>query len=104
MEGLTPLFLAKQDTPATGALRNELRRQNRALQEQQQKGQNIATYWTTHWGQFFVPTNQPHLTKYKNELRPKRLALYHPVASLLKKYTTIGCPTQTGKPWTKTEM
>jgi hypothetical protein len=77
MEGLAPPFLKKQDTPATGALCNKLRQQNRALQEQQQKWQNIATYWTKHWGQFFVPTEQPHLTKYMNELHPKGLALYH---------------------------
>jgi hypothetical protein len=104
MEGLAPPFLEKRETPATGALCNKLWWQNRALQEQQQKGQNIATYWTTHWGQFFVPTDKQHLTKYKNEMHPKGLALYHPAASLLKEYATFGCPTQTGKMWMKAEI
>jgi hypothetical protein len=90
--------------PATGALQNELRRQNRALREWRQKGQNIATYWNTHRVQFFVTTEKPHLTKYRNEMRPKGLALYHPAASLLEEYATCGCLTQTGKLWMMEEM
>jgi hypothetical protein len=35
---------------------------------------------------------------------PADLALHHPAASLLPEYATYGCPTHTGKPWTKAEM
>ena len=31
---------------------------------------------------------------------PAGLALHHPAANLLREWTTYGCPTQTGKPWT----
>jgi hypothetical protein len=32
------------------------------------------------------------------------MALHHPAASLLKEWATYGCPTRTGRPWTKEEM
>ncbi len=35
---------------------------------------------------------------------PSRLALYHPAAVTLLEYATGGCPTNTGKPWTPTQM
>jgi hypothetical protein len=37
-------------------------------------------------------------------MRPKGLALHHPVANLLEEYATLGCPPRTGKPWTKEEV
>ena len=35
---------------------------------------------------------------------PSGRALAHPAAGLLKEWATLGCPTHTGKPWTKDEM
>jgi hypothetical protein len=35
---------------------------------------------------------------------PTGRALQHPAAKLLKDWATIGCPTKTGKPWSKTEI
>ena len=35
---------------------------------------------------------------------PAGLALHHPAANLLKEWATYGCPTQTGKPWTREEL
>jgi hypothetical protein len=35
---------------------------------------------------------------------PSGLALHHPAADLLKEWASYGCPTCTGKPWTKVEM
>ena len=32
------------------------------------------------------------------------LALWHPAAQTLLQYATKGCPIQTGKPWTQSEM
>jgi hypothetical protein len=31
-------------------------------------------------------------------------ALKHPAAKVLEEWATFGCPTCTGKPWTKAEM
>jgi hypothetical protein len=55
-------------------------------------------------GTFFIPDNIPPLATYKNEMRPKGLALHHPAAKILEEYAKYGCPTQTCKPWTKQEM
>ena len=35
---------------------------------------------------------------------PSGRALAHPAAGLLNEWATLGCPTHTGKPWTKDEM
>ncbi len=35
---------------------------------------------------------------------PAGLALHHPAAELLTSYATLGCPTETGKPWTVEQM
>jgi hypothetical protein len=37
-------------------------------------------------------------------MRPANLALHHPAADLLLQYATKGCPTKTGRNWTKDEM
>ncbi len=55
-------------------------------------------------GTFFILDDIPPLKMYKNEMRPKGLALHHPAAEILEEYAKYGCPTQTGKPWTTQEM
>ncbi len=35
---------------------------------------------------------------------PAGLALHHPAADLLKEWATYGCPTHTGKPWTREDL
>ncbi len=35
---------------------------------------------------------------------PMGRALQHPAAELLKDWATVGCPTKTGKPWSKTKI
>ena len=35
---------------------------------------------------------------------PSGLALEHPAAALLLQYATKGCPTNTGRRWTRAEM
>jgi hypothetical protein len=35
---------------------------------------------------------------------PSGLALHHPAADLLAEWATYGCPTRTGKRWTKEKM
>ncbi len=64
----------------------------------------LKTYWTSHKGNFFIPREKKPLDKYQNKMIQKGLALHHPEASLLEEYATLGCPSHTGKLWTKGEM
>ena len=41
---------------------------------------------------------------YRNQMCPRGLALEHPAADTLLQYATKGCPTNTGKPWTRQQM
>ena len=41
---------------------------------------------------------------YCNSMCPSGRALAHPAAGLLKEWAILGCPTCTGKLWTKDEM
>ncbi len=104
MDGLKPRFVTDLGKEARGSLQNKLCQQNKQLRMLQQKLQKINTYWTNHMGMFFIPDNIPPLAMYKNKMRPKGLALHHPAAKILEDYAKCGCPTQTGKPWTKQEM
>jgi hypothetical protein len=64
----------------------------------------LKTYWTLHEGNFFILEDKKPLEKYWNKMQSKGLVLHHPAANLLEEYATVGCPTPTGKPWTKDEM
>ncbi len=57
-----------------------------------------------HTGTFFIPEDIPPLATYRNKMRPQGLALHHPAAKILEEYAQYGCPTRTGKPWSKKEM
>jgi hypothetical protein len=104
MDGLKPLFLMDLGKEATGSLQNKLWQQNKQLRLLRPKLQKIKTYWTTHMGTFFIPEDIPTLSTYRNKMRPQGLAIYHPVVKILEEYAQYGCPTQTGKPWSKKEM
>jgi hypothetical protein len=41
---------------------------------------------------------------YRNSMCPAGQALQHPAASLLNEWSQLGCPTKTGRPWTKEQM
>ncbi len=42
--------------------------------------------------------------KYLNEMCPQGIDTSHPVGNLLAEWVQLGCPTQTGRPWSKLEM
>jgi hypothetical protein len=51
-----------------------------------------------------MPDNLPAVEHHINHMCPSGLALHHPAASTLIAYATLGCPTQTGQPWTTDAM
>jgi hypothetical protein len=59
------------------------------------------TYWSIYRGQFKMPEDKEELKEWRNMMCPRGLALHHPAAAKLLQYATGGCPTNTGKNWTK---
>ena len=89
----------------TGASAEALRKLNRHVRYTLKADQHEdVKWWTTHHGQFELPPPRDQLGSHRNNMCPTGLALHHPAAPLLSTYATLGCPTQTGKQWTVTEM
>ena len=92
-------------TVVTGATTTTLRKQNKHRRKELQAAQpEDIEWWTTHHGDFVPPPPLQELASHRNNMCPRGLALHHPAAKLLRLYATLGCPTQTGKPWTIEEM
>jgi hypothetical protein len=102
--GLEPPRLEATGGRVTGAdtpkHRIENKRRRRALLATQQP----QTLWRVYQGEFDLPEPVAPLDTHRGEMCPAGLALHHPAADLLKEWATYGCPTQTGKPWTREEM
>jgi hypothetical protein len=101
--GLQPPSLSMGE-PIDGHNKQQLRHQNKQARQQKQVHQHESTYWSTHQGQFEIPPKLDHLGQWRGEMCPKGLALHHPVAGKLLQYATKGCPSRTGKPWTRAKM
>ena len=103
LEGLQPPILYRTGGLVTGAETDKLRLQNRrrchALQDQQLP----TTPWSTHTGQASLPPRQERPLEYRNEMCPAGIATLHPAGELLSEWSQLGCPTKTGKPWSKEE-
>ena len=92
-------------TVVTGATTKTLRKQNKIFRKELQAAQpEDIEWWKTHQGDFVLPPPLQELTSHRNNMCPRGLALHHPAAELLRTYATLGCPTETGKPWTTVEM
>jgi hypothetical protein len=53
---------------------------------------------------YSTPTDHSACPPHQNSMCPNWRALHHPAAKLLKDWATFGCPTKTGKPWSKSEI
>jgi hypothetical protein len=60
--------------------------------------------WTTYLGSAILPPAQARPSAYCNKMCPAGIALVHPTGDLLAEWSQLGCPTKTGKPWSKQEM
>ena len=57
-----------------------------------------------HTGTAVLPPQDTWPENYRNEMRPAGIAMAHPASSILNEWSKMGCPTRTGRPWTKAEM
>jgi hypothetical protein len=89
----------------TGASTNKLRKANKRVRRQLQQDQpSDITLWTTHRGDYVLPTKFDPVTNHCNNMCPANLALHHPAAALLTEYATLGCPMETGANWTRQQL
>ena len=69
-----------------------------------QASQGDVNFWRHHRGEYSIPTPKAGPKSFKGGICPAGLALHHPAEDKLLKYATLGCPTKTGRNWTKAEM
>jgi hypothetical protein len=101
--GLQPPRL-KTGEEVDGSNKGQLRHDNKRARQQKQMQQEDPAYWLVYQGIFEVPPELDHLGQWRGVMCPKGLALHHPAAEKLLQYVMKGCPSRTGKPWTKEEM
>ena len=104
VDGLRPHTLLSTGGLVTGADTDKLRLQNKRRRHALQDAQVPASVWTTHEGKAILPIPTARPQTYRNEMCPAGIATAHPAGSMLSEWSQMGCPTRTGKPWSKAEM
>ena len=104
LEGLQPPILKQKRGLLTGAETDKLRLQNRRRRHVLQEQQVPTTLWSTHTGHASLPPKHEQPLEYRNEICPSGIATSHPAGELLSEWSKMGCPTKTGRPWSKEEM
>jgi hypothetical protein len=104
LEGLQPPILEQTGGLLTGAETDKLRLQNRLRRHALQEQQVPTTLWSTHTGHASLPPKHVRPLEYRNEMCPSGIATSHPAGELLSKWSKMGCPTKTGRSWSKEEM
>ena len=104
LDGIQPPILLATGKFATGAETNRLRLQNKRRRHALQYAQIPTSFWTTHKGTEVLPLQESRPRTYRNEMCPAGIAPAHPAGPVLAEWSKMGCPTRTGKPWTKGEM
>ena len=88
----------------TGVTKETHRLENKRRRQTKQAQQPEVNYWKSHVGRFVIPTKASKPVNYRGKMCPTGLSADHPAGKLLLEYATGGCPTNTGRPWTKEEM
>jgi hypothetical protein len=105
-EGLEPPTLEDTNEEVRGDDKRRLRKQNKQQKRRLKVAQQWRSQWTMHMRQ--VTYESAHLPRtrvpHRNFMCPTGRALNHPAADLLLDWATLGCPTQTGRIWTKEEI
>jgi hypothetical protein len=104
--GLDQPCLEDTNEEVTGEGKHKLRTQNKQQKQRLKAAQRRHSQLTEHTVQ--VAYNSTPLpcsrVEYRNFMCPTGRALNHPAADILRDWATFGCPTRTGRNWTKDEM
>ena len=104
--GLDPPRLADTNKEATGEDRKRIRLQNKRRRQRLKATQQPKSLWTDHTGTVpYESTPMPReREEYRNSMCPTGRALRHPATDSLREWATLGCPTRTGRNWSKDEI
>ena len=105
-EGLRQPRLQGTQGVVCGEDKSIMRKENKQRCQELWSEQPLVSPWSYHAGKtpLECPTNHSARPPYWNSMCPMGRALQHPAAKLLGEWAQFGCPTRTGKPWTKDEM
>jgi hypothetical protein len=104
LSGLEPPTLEKTGGVVTGADTPQHHIENKQKRKAKLAAQTITIQWTIYKREFDLPQLLPSLSEHQGKMCPSGLALHHPAVDLLEELATYGCPTKTGKVWSKSQM
>jgi len=106
VEGLAPPTLEDTNKEVTGDDKKRLRKQNKRRKQHLMAEQAPNSQWTEHKRAVSYESAPLPWTRepYRNSMCPTGRALRHPAANTLREWATFGCPTRTGRNWTKDEI
>ncbi len=104
--GLAQPRLETMNTEVTGDDKGRLRKQNKKQKQHLKAIQKQESQWTEHTGTIpYKSTPLPRTREpYRNLMCPTGRALNHPASHVLRDWATFGCPTRTGRNWSKEEI
>ena len=104
--GLAEPGLDDTGTGVGGDEKGKLRKQNKRLKQQLKAAQIQGSQWTEYTGQVpYESTTMPRTRgPHRNFMCPTGRALNHPASQVLCDWAMFGCPTRTGRNWSKDEM
>ncbi len=105
-EGLRQPRLQETKGVVCGEDKTIMRKENKRKRQELRAEQPLTSPWSSYEGETPAerPTDHSARPPYRNSMCPTGRALRHPAAEVLKEWAQFGCPTLTGKPWTKEEM
>ena len=104
LEGLLPPIIEATGAEVVGKDIERLRLQNKRRRHELQEKQGQTSAWTAHTGDMELPAATPLPETWRGDMCPSGIATSHPAGELLQEWSQIGCPTRTGRPWTKDEI
>ena len=103
--GLKPPHLETTGDVVRGDSKHQMRKENKIRRRLLKLGQTDTPQWTAHTGTTIpIDPTERDWPPYRNAMCPSGCAVTHPAAPILTEWATFGCPTRTGRPWTKEEM
>ncbi len=106
-DGLNQPCLDTLDNVVFGHNKMQMKKENKQHQTSLKAYQPVTLPWTTHQEllmHMLLPTGHANCPPHCNSLCLTRRVLQHLAATLLSDWAQFGCPTKTGKPWTKEEI